>query len=85
MYNTKACNLTEDEIKILIIKHGTSLSYSENRDDIIERINYLNKRLKADGKKQQDPLEGAASLTPSSQEQPSNLNQNIGWGPNSNG
>jgi hypothetical protein len=45
---TKACNLTEDEIKILMTNYGMRignptflLEYS------IERINYLNKRLKA--------------------------------------
>lgn len=49
---TKACSLTEEEIKTLIGDHGRNLidyssivgTYAEER---LERINYLNKRLKA--------------------------------------
>lgn len=42
---TKACNLTEDEVKELISHHGRNINeYSNSR---IERINYLNKRLKS--------------------------------------
>lgn len=43
---TKACSLTEDEIKILIGQHGLRLHHDGDYD-AIERINYLNKRLKA--------------------------------------
>lgn len=43
---TKACNLTEDEVKSLIILHGDALNSENDLDDDIERINYLNKRLK---------------------------------------
>lgn len=46
MPDTKACNLTEEEIKHLIGMHGCNLGNTDN-DDRIERINYLNKRLKA--------------------------------------
>jgi len=44
--DTKACSLTEDEIKTLIKSHGFNLNnkFDESR---IERINYLNRRLKA--------------------------------------
>jgi uncharacterized protein YpuA (DUF1002 family) len=44
---TKACNLTESEIKRLINGHGAGLHLNDDYDAIIERINYLNKRLKA--------------------------------------
>lgn len=47
---TKACNLTEAEIYNLIGMHGkilASVSDVEDMGDSIERINYLNKRLKA--------------------------------------
>ena len=54
MANTKACNLTEDEIKRLIAYHGYSIESNtsnindeSNLNDRIERINYLHKRLKS--------------------------------------
>lgn len=47
MADTKSCNLTENEIKQLIWTHGRSLGNAEDTDERIERINYLNKRLKA--------------------------------------
>ena len=40
----KACNLTENEVKELLSYYGRSILYYTNA---IERINYLNKRLKA--------------------------------------
>lgn len=43
---TKACNLTENEIKELLNYYGRQLAMSEG-DDEIARINYLYKRLKA--------------------------------------
>lgn len=51
---TKACNLSENEIKQLIIWHGynlndegkSGLSIDGDMADRIDRINYLNKRLK---------------------------------------
>jgi len=49
MTDTKACNLTENEIKKLIISHGQLMSV-DGFDNHIERINYLNKRLKEFGK-----------------------------------
>ena len=44
---TKAVNLTEAEIKILIGNLGYQLNNAtlKNHDDIIERLGYLNKRL----------------------------------------
>lgn len=42
--DTKACNLTENEVRKLIIWHGYNMS-----DDIsghLDRMNYLHKRLK---------------------------------------
>lgn len=45
---TKAVNLTEDEIIYLIGQAGHRLSYPmANIENTIERINYLNKRLKS--------------------------------------
>jgi len=44
--DTKACSLTEDEIKQLISYHGYNL-HENNYDEHIERINYLNRRLKS--------------------------------------
>jgi len=45
---TKAVNLTEDEIKHVLTMHGHALYGDSNDiDNIVERINYLNKRLKA--------------------------------------
>lgn len=46
MTNTKAVNLTEDEINVLIVSHGQKLYNVAEVDMRIERINYLNKRLK---------------------------------------
>lgn len=44
---TKACNLTEDEISALISIHGEFLAKRDFTDNNIDRIDYLNKRLKA--------------------------------------
>ena len=41
---TKACNLTENEITVLLQHHGL---YVASSDQHIERLNYLNRRLKA--------------------------------------
>ena len=45
---TKTCSITEDEIKELIRFHGMGLH--DVTDDAIDRINYLNRRLKAEPK-----------------------------------
>lgn len=50
MSDTKACNLTEEEIVELLHHHGQRLGHQRlntSNDISIERINYLNKRLKA--------------------------------------
>lgn len=48
MDRTKAVNLTEVEINHCIVMHGQRLSFpAANLSDEIERINYLNKRLKS--------------------------------------
>jgi len=48
---TKACNLTEGEIEVLIAMHGRNLNnistIKQDHTTTIERINYLNKRLKS--------------------------------------
>jgi hypothetical protein len=43
---TKAVNLTEDEIEKLIASYGMKLA-NTTTDHIMERLNYLHKRLKA--------------------------------------
>lgn len=70
---TKSCNLTENETKYLLEWHGNRLSWPDVKiEEEVERINYLNKRLKAFN----EPEEKAAKPveTPAPQ----------GWG-NSNG
>lgn len=44
--NTKACSLTKDETAKLIIWHGSMISLG-NLEDRIDRMNYLNRRLKS--------------------------------------
>jgi len=44
---TKACSLTEEEIKALIFYHTRETIYKNPMEDAIERINYLNKRRKS--------------------------------------
>lgn len=43
---TKACNLTMNEIIALIMLHGREMD-EDNLEETLERINYLNKRLKS--------------------------------------
>lgn len=45
--DTKACNLTENEIRHLIAWLGSGLYTHEEPEVKIERLVYLNKRLKA--------------------------------------
>jgi hypothetical protein len=66
---TKAVNLTEDEIKTLIANHGNQIYDDDSRDENVERINYLNKRLKA-FKEESKPETKPADVT--------TINQ--GWG-----
>ena len=40
---TKACNLTKYEIKVLLKHHGLYIE----KEDAVERIKYLNSRLKS--------------------------------------
>lgn len=66
---TKACSLTEDEIKTLLGNHGMRLcDPSYLIDHAIERINYLNKRLKAF----QEPEEAKTETKPAPAA--------VGWG-----
>lgn len=45
---TKACNLTEEEIKSLLIRTGEKFGWpNADFESLMERMNYLNKRLKA--------------------------------------
>ena len=51
MSETKTCSITEDEIEALIQSHAKYISdYGLDDDYRIERINYLNRRLKAEKK-----------------------------------
>jgi len=46
--DTKACSLTEDEVKAVLQYHARQIAQSGNDyEDYIDRMNYLNKRLKA--------------------------------------
>lgn len=54
--DTKTCNLTENELRQLVIWHGYNLNdegkaapVDGDMNDRIERINYLNRRLKTFG------------------------------------
>ncbi len=81
MAETKACNLTEAEIKRLIFYHGWDLSSEYNLDgsdinDRIERINYLHKRLKTFSEPAEEKSTAVANeAKPTAQ----------GWGAPSNG
>lgn len=44
---TKAVNLTETEISYVLSKYGVKMAQQNFDDNDVERINYLNKRLKA--------------------------------------
>lgn len=55
--DTKACNLTEEEIKVLMNHHG----YCGSVEDRMERLNYLHKRLKAFGDKDETENKQPAS------------------------
>lgn len=79
MLETKTCSLTENEIKQLIIWHGYNLNDEgkdglaiENMDDRIERIAYLNRRLKAEKKEGKSETEHppAGELKPVEQKDP---------------
>jgi len=47
--DTKACSLTEDEIRALIKVYAIELT-EDNIEDSLDRMNYLNRRLKAEKK-----------------------------------
>lgn len=61
---TKACNLTEDEVKTLMNWHGYNKVLDE---ESIERINYLHRRLKS-------------FKEPEVTEQVKSINTTAGWG-----
>lgn len=55
--DTKACNLTEDEIKTLILCITYKFSQPDaNINDLMERLNYLHKRLKAFNEVETKPI-----------------------------
>ncbi len=47
---TKTCSITDDEIHELLSYHGRNLGSGLYTDEKVERINYLNRRLKAEKK-----------------------------------
>lgn len=47
--DTKACSLTDDEIRALIKVYANELT-EENIEESLERMSYLNRRLKAEKK-----------------------------------
>ena len=60
--NTKACNLTETEVKELIRYHGLTLH--NPKDEAVERIAYLNKRLEAFSDESEKPKQAAQNPAP---------------------
>ena len=46
---TKTCSITEDEIKSLIMLLASEIN-EDNIEESLERMNYLNRRLKAEPK-----------------------------------
>lgn len=67
----KTCTITEDEIRELILFHARQTMYGEI-DYAIERINYLNKRLKA---KPKEVTEEAKN----EEETSTAANEKVGW------
>lgn len=58
MAETKACNLTEKEIFDLIALHGNSLNnIGVDTSELVERINYLHKRLKSFNEPAKEPVD----------------------------
>jgi len=58
---TKSCNLTENEVKELMRCHAMQLyPDSDNFDEAVERIKYLNSRLKAFDKSEAAKNENAS-------------------------
>lgn len=45
--NTKACSLTKDEVKALIMVYSREIMSDDTLEEALERMNYLNKRLRA--------------------------------------
>lgn len=75
---TKSCNLTEEEIRHLIAYIGNTLYTHDEPDTKIERINYLNKRLKAF----KEPITADTdALNPDNQQIKSTATA-VGWGNN---
>jgi hypothetical protein len=60
---TKTCSLTDDEIKSLIMLHGAEMR-EDDIDASIERMNYLNKRLKAKPKDEKPEDQPKAQMSP---------------------
>lgn len=82
---TKTCSITENEIKQLIIWHGYNLNdegkagLAIEMEDRIERINYLNRRLKADKKEvKAETSEPTPALQPH-EPKPANQELNNTW------
>lgn len=58
--DTKACNLTKEEIENLIQHIGNKLCWpNANFNDLMERLNYLYKRLKAFDESEVKPVQTA--------------------------
>lgn len=53
---TKTCSITEDEIKSLIIGLAQSMN-DDNIEECLDRMNYLNRRLKAEKKEVATPVQ----------------------------
>lgn len=58
--DTKACNLTKNEVVNVLISTGQQLSWpNANFNDLMERLNYLYKRLKAFDESEVKPVQTA--------------------------
>ena len=68
---TKTCSITEDEIKSLIMVIAGEIN-EDNIDECIERMNYLNRRLKAEPKNN-------TSTVPALPEPQSTEEKTTGW------
>lgn len=80
---TKSCNLTETEISSIINNHCHSIIKGEIVDDHIERINYLNKRLKAFKEPDKEPITADTdALNFDNQQIKSPATATQGWGTN---
>ena len=64
---TKTCSITEDEIKSLIIVYANQIN-EDNIEETLERMNYLNRRLKAEPKNNTSNVPALPEAQPTTEE-----------------